>query len=190
MLALLSAYFVHRVILQINGYALAQRYWQRIGSTPRSIMIVILLLTIVLLSWEATLKRARHVIVEPVALEAYLNGLFPGRELLSQVDTSSISTLYQIGLEGELYYLDVPVVIGDHYGPARYRQTSELSDRPAALAAHLRALGADHLILDLLRYPNGFNADPEDADFIQHFELVRKTDRAVLYRIRDAGNIL
>jgi hypothetical protein len=113
--------------------------------------------------------------------------MFPGYELLSLIDKSTIGRIYQIGLEGELYYIGAPV-IGDHFGPARYRDTVKLRSSPDELAEHLRSLGADHLLIDLLRYPNGFNIDADDPLFAKYFELVRETPRAALYRIRNSVN--
>jgi len=112
---------------------------------------------------------------------AYLARRFPGYGLLRSLGQPPVGTLYQLGFEGELYSLG-DSVRGDWFGPGRYGDVMALTQDAAALAGHLDRLGADSLLVNLAREP--FAALSWDPRMSVHFELVGRSDQAVLYRLR------
>jgi hypothetical protein len=111
---------------------------------------------------------------------AFLSERFGGYDLLTSTADKTNGPIYQFGFEGELYYLG-NAVRGDWFGPGRYREVIARAHDAAALAEHLKGLGADSLLLNLQR--SELPDLPWDAVRSEPFELVAKSHRAALYRI-------
>jgi hypothetical protein len=184
LLSILSVYFIHRVIERTDGYTVMARSWNRIEHTRRVTITIVILLVIVGSSWNSTINKAELVFPDPIDRASYLKNEFPGYELLAQLETPISGKIYQLRFEGEIYYLG-PQVMGDHFGVARYKDVIKLLNKPSKLSSHLRSLGADYFLVDVLLYPKITNKMSEAPKYIKHFDLVSGTPRAALYRIRD-----
>jgi hypothetical protein len=110
----------------------------------------------------------------------YLSKRFAGYDLLRSTGEGAGGILYQLGFEGELYYLGSSV-LGDWLGPGRYRDVTSLSGNAAALAQHLKALGVEKLLLNLGRSP--FSDLSWAPAFVDYFEPIARSDKAALYRL-------
>lgn len=90
--------------------------------------------------------------------------------------------LYQLGLEDEFYTLGNDVA-GDWFGPWRYRDVLALQGQPQALAAHLRALGRDSLLVSRRRPP--FDAFAATLEETHGLTLLYRDERVALYRLQE-----
>jgi len=92
-------------------------------------------------------------------------------------------SLYQAGLENELYLLGKPV-FGDWFGPYRYRDLVALGGEGEATANHLERLGADSLIVSKTR--------PEFHEYLANSQLtpaliqVYEDEAVILYLVPGA----
>lgn len=89
--------------------------------------------------------------------------------------------LYQFGLEQERYLLGRNVV-GDWFGPYRYRALFDLQDDLPALRRHLESLGVDSLLINRRREP--FAGVGEKWSQSQEFETLYADDGVLLLRLR------
>ena len=106
---------------------------------------------------------------------------FSGYDLLLSVPDENLGTLYQLGFEGEFYYLGEDV-IGDWFGPGRYGDVAKLSNDADMLSRHLSTLGADSLLINHQR--EGLNGLEWDRDMNIYFDLLAQSGSASLYRLK------
>ena len=133
--------------------------------------------------WSVTEVRRSAALVGPTAAarDAVLGRVLDGYDLFRAMPLDRPWRLYQFGFEGELYYAPVPVV-GDWFGPHRYRRVLELAADPPALAAWLRAEGLNGLVVNTRRPP--FSTTRFGPSFSDAFDLILETPSARLYAIR------
>ncbi|PYE75099.1 hypothetical protein DFQ15_12052 [Xylophilus ampelinus] len=84
--------------------------------------------------------------------------------------------IYQMNLEAVLYYLPRPVM-GDHFGPWRYRDYAQLAPQP--LAERLQREGFDTLVVSL--HENSLSTSP---DLSRYFDRVYADSDMHVYKIR------
>jgi len=88
--------------------------------------------------------------------------------------------LYQYGLENERYILGDHVV-GDWFGPYRYRRIIEASGDAVAVRQELRRMGLDSILVNRRRAP--FNKLGANGSLAPVFEKLYEDDNVALYRI-------
>lgn len=143
-------------------------------------VLVLVLLAIVMV--RETHRAWDRVLPSDDQRAAYLAKRLGGYDLMRSFGEAPVQTPYQLGFEGEVYYLGRSVR-GDWFGPGRYTDTLALTQDAGALSLHLRGLGADGLLVNLAREP--FATQTWDPRMPDYFQLVGRSDRAVLYRLRD-----
>jgi hypothetical protein len=185
MLALLSAWvlvaFWSRLGIEVALRSLQRRIDRRALGVLASMALVV-----VAVAKADEIKRAwGRVLPDEADREAYLSRHFAGYALLRSLKGPEMETLYQLGFEGELYHLGGSVR-GDWFGPGRYQDVLALTEDAEALARHLRGLGAEGLLVNRVREP--FSAQTWDPELSEHFNLIARSDRAVLYRLRRADS--
>lgn len=180
LLALLAASVVVRGVDWCRALPAAGRITPRVGAALR------LLAVLLVASWSATQLRASVPLIAPsaAARDAVLRERLGAYRVFRDMPLDRPWRLYQFGFEGELYYAPVPVV-GDWFGPHRYRRVLDLAAEPAALAAWLRAEGLNGLLVNTTRAP--FGTVRFGAGFSDAFELVLETPTARLYAVRAAA---
>jgi hypothetical protein len=184
LLALLSSYFLYRVIDRVGAYQLAATYKGLLGEKAQSVTIVMVLLALIYAGGKATYKNLKEIVLPDSAERiAVLQRSYPGFELLGGLRKSLPGTVYQLGFEDEIYYLGTPV-LGDHFGRARYTDVERYVGKSAALSKHLHSLGASYLLVNLVRHPAFVTDATADPDFPDYFDLLGETSRAVLYRLK------
>lgn len=181
MLALLSAFFLERLLGRLGV-----TYWIMNVFKSRSILIrktIISSFLIVALSYGLINSQKE---VERITT----NGNFherggTGTTLLRSINFQSDGGLYQLGFENEIYYLYslTDKVRGDHFGPGRYRDIKQVANDAPALVKHLKRLGVNSLLINVGR-PEFANW-PWDPNLLKYFDLVTKSDQAILYKIKD-----
>jgi len=122
-------------------------------------------------------RGARNIAPDPAQRDALLRSRIPGYSLLRQLDAQPQGRIYQIGLEGAIYYAPNPIW-GDWFGPWRYRDFLGLE--PAALHAALARQDFDTLLIDTSRFPDVV-ARP---GFDRYFKKVQGDQSVLLYRLQ------
>ena len=148
------------------------------------VLAAVLLLVVARTALRDTSRAWELVFPEGPERAAYLAQRFPGYALINSLGGAPVQTLYQLGFEGELYHLEGSVR-GDWFGPGRYTDVLALAQDGAALARHLRGLGADGLLVNLAREP--FSTQSWDPAMEAWLEPLGRSDRAALYRLRPAA---
>jgi hypothetical protein len=108
--------------------------------------------------------------------DALLTRNVTGYAMWAHLRAHPVGKLYQLGLEGSLYYAPSPVW-GDIFGPWRYRDVVDLA--PAELHRKLAAQNFDALVIDTQRMPQ-VTAKP---GFGAYFTLLHSEDSIRLYRL-------
>ncbi|CRI64591.1 conserved membrane hypothetical protein [Thiocapsa sp. KS1] len=184
LLALLSAFVFVRVFDLIGLGSGVGALSARLGRPWRVVLPSVLLLVIGF-SYidDAKLGWGR---IAPIAeaRDALLRQRFAAYEILSDVDPDAGLRVFQLGFEGEIYYFPVPV-IGDWFGPGRYSEVARRLGDGAQLAEYLASMDTNALLINR-RHPS-FADLALDPDIDRYFTLVRRTDRAELYRLKDRG---
>jgi hypothetical protein len=116
------------------------------------------------------------------ARESYLAQRLPGYAAVSALNREHPGgyRAYGLHLERLAYFAD-GTLLGDWFGPARFREVYARLDDPPALAAHLRRLGADYLIVPTTEVPAARLREP---DFAASFALVAADAGATTLRVR------
>jgi hypothetical protein len=186
MLAILSSYFIHRLVTFFNGYQIATKYWTLSGSKIQVTVTIVVLLAIIL-DWGKSTQNDINKLILPESLEqiALLNDKYPGFELLNSLDKKLFGAVYQLGFEDEIYYLGTPVM-GDHFGKARYQDVLQYVGNSAELSNHLRSLGVVYLLVNIVRNPTVKDKATADPGFFKYFEVLSSTPRAILYKLKEA----
>jgi hypothetical protein len=82
------------------------------------------------------------------ARDAYLTAQLPGYPAFAYLNRTRGASYHLYGLMFErMFYFADGQFLGDHFGPARFRETIALLDDPRALHEHLRGLGCDHFLI-------------------------------------------
>jgi hypothetical protein len=131
-------------------------------------------------SFKAVADDFDRVFASEDSRSEFLAERFAGYEIFRNVANDPTWRIYQFGFEGELYYAR-NVVIGDVFGPGRYRDVYARAQDSAALADHLRGIGANGFMINVVREP--FSVIEFDERFDDYFEPVIRTNRSVLYRL-------
>jgi len=139
---------------------------------PRALAAALLVPAVVIVG-----RGARDIAPTPAARDAVLSHRIPGYGLLAQLQREPVGRIYQLGLEGAIYYAPQPIW-GDWFGPWRYRDVMNLE--PAALREVLARQHFDALLIDTARFPD-IAARP---DFERHFSLARTDGTVRLYRLQ------
>jgi hypothetical protein len=176
LLALLASVVVVRTV---DGLGLP-RLAARLTPCWRSAAGVAVVLLVAACSLTDVRRSAARIAPSQPLRDALLGPELAGYDLFRSLPPGTPWRLYQFGFEGELYYAPVPVV-GDWFGPARYRRVFELASDPPALATWLDSLGVNGLLVNTARRP--FNAVAFGPRFGEYFELVAETRTACLYRL-------
>lgn len=186
LLAILSSYFLYKLFVFFQGYQICAKYWARLGGKVQLTVITVLLLAIIL-DWGKSTKKDISELVLPNSIEhmSLISETYPGFELLNSLDEQLYGTLYQLGFEDEIYYLGTPI-LGDHFGKARYMDVLQYLGDSAALSGHLRSLGVNYLMINLVRNAEGNHRVSSAPNFNEYFEKISDTPRAVLYRLKRA----
>ena len=184
MLAILSSYFLHRLFGFFNGYSIARTYWHRTGRTLRLAVTAIVILAIIY-DWGKSTVKDIHKLVLPgtPGQMTLLRENYPGFDLLMGVDQELFGAVYQLGFEDEIYYLGTPI-LGDHFGRARYTDVMRLAGNARELSEHLHSLGAAYLMINRVRHPSVYDAVIADPAFMEYFEPLGASPRAVLYKLK------
>jgi hypothetical protein len=142
-LAILSAHvswrLVRKLAPRVAEYCSRQTWWPGLSLALLALAAVIDLAG----KWPETCFTQSCVdkVHSSEILSYRLSHRYPGFDSLK---------LYQLGLENEIYYLGKPV-IGDWFGPYRYRDVLSLGGEGGATATHLRELGANSLLINRTR---------------------------------------
>ncbi len=158
--------------------------WRRLDPRLRWTFATLVLLVVARTAVRDNSRAWERVFPVGEDRDAYLAQQFPGYALMRALGAAPVQTLYQLGFEGELYYLG-DSVRGDWFGPGRYADVMALAPDAGALARHLGALGADGLLVNLAREP--FSTQSWDPALVDFFEPLGRSDRAALYRLRATG---
>lgn len=153
----------------------------RLDPRLRRAFLPLLLVAVAVNGVGEVAKSQDQLVVREEDRGAYLERRFPGYGLLRALGYPKVGPLYQLGFERELYYLG-DAVRGDWFGPGRYADVMALTQDAAALAQHLERLDAAGLLVNLGRLP--FSDLAWDPRLAEHFELIGRSDQAVLYRLR------
>jgi hypothetical protein len=186
MLALLSAFFLVGLFQRSGAMDRVSSAFRKLDLRWHPILALLLLVTVAGSTFGDVAKDWGRVAANAQDRADYLSKRFAGYDLLRSTGEEADGTLYQLGFEGELYYLG-NAVRGDWLGPGRYREVTTRRGSAVALAQYLTGLGVDKLLLNLGRSP--FSELSWDPAFLDHFELIARSDKAALYRLgsRDAG---
>ena len=185
MLAMLSSYAILELWSR-SGLALwFQRALQRLGPSLQRALLPVIFAFIAAHALHDAAKTLRQIFPKGDERDTFLAQRFGGYALLRSLGYPPVGTLYQLGFEGELYYLGESVR-GDWFGQGRYKDSMALTRDAAALAAHLNDLGADSLLVNIGRQP--FSNLFWDPRLLDYFEIVGRSDQAVLYRLRSRNN--
>lgn len=184
MLALLSAYVL---VASADKSGIAPRLSTLFARfDPRLVrgLAVLLVLALAVQQYGRMRDEWERIAPDEESRVSYLSSRFAGYDLLLGVDPASTGTLYQLGFEGERYHLEAALggerVRGDWFGPGRYSEVLSRRRDAAALARYLEALGADSLLVNL--DPGFVGSKPWDPALGDHFALVARSDKAILYR--------
>lgn len=152
-------------------------------TSNRNFKITILLTTLILLSIDSSIKivsASKYIVPKKDAKETLLSKKVTGYKTISYSNINYPGKTYQFGLESSIYYFNSEVW-GDHFGPGRYRDFSDLTSKK--LHERLRLLNIQNLIINEDRWPN-INLKP---DFLCFFSVLYHEDinksRIVLYRL-------
>ncbi len=188
LLAILSSYFLYKLFVFFQGYQIFAKYWSKLSGKVQVTAIVVLLLVIIL-DWGKSTKKDIGELVLPNSVKqiSVISEAYPGFELLDSLDEKLYGTLYQLGFEDEIYYLGTPI-LGDHFGKARYLDVLQYFGDSAALSGHLRSLGVNYLMINLVRNAEDNHRVSSAPNFGEYFEKISDTPRAVLYRLKGTEN--
>ena len=127
-------------------------------------------------SFVASQKLWHRIAPTPEARDALLRRNVTGYPMWAHLRAHPVGKLYQLGLEGSLYYAPSPVW-GDVFGPWRYRDVVDLA--PDELHRKLAAQRFEALVIDTQRMPQ---VDAR-AGFDKYFTLLHAEDSIRLYRL-------
>jgi hypothetical protein len=182
-LAILSAL----VVVRLARLEPVKRAWRWLSAGRTARLLPVLKIALVLIVAQKSVKAAAHYLDDVFASEnarnAFLANRFAGYETFRRIENDPTWRVYQFGFEGELYYARF-FIVGDVFGPGRYREVYTRAQDAAALAQHFRSLGLNGFLINLERSP--FNEIEFDERFGDHFELVIRTERSALYRLRNS----
>lgn len=181
MLALLSAGVFIRFFRYIGLATGLTASWKQSGTIKRVLVLATLTFSLLLGGFLDAKKYFHLITPDPASRVAWLKQHFEGYALLQSLPEGRPEAVYQLGFEGELYYLG-PRARGDWFGPGRYSDVMTLSTDARALASHLEGLGADGFLINLGRKP--FSDQSWDSAMEQYFELIGQTQAAALYKLR------
>lgn len=181
MLALLSAFLLVSIFRRVSIGKSTGWIWKRMGQRWRTATAAVLV-TILLLGGVLDASEVfSEVTPDPESRKALIQSKFGGYALLLSLPEVQTGVIYQLGFEGELYYLGAEVR-GDWFGPGRYQDVMSLSTNAPEMVRHLEKLGAESLLISRSRKPfSELNWDPAMQ---QYFELLGQTPDATLYRLR------
>jgi hypothetical protein len=182
MLALLSAYVLVELWTRSGAGARLINLLSRLNQRLRRVLLSLVLAVVTVNALDDASRVLGQVLPDQQARGDYLARRFGGYALLRSLGSDPERPLYQLGFEGELYYLGESVR-GDWFGPGRYADVLALVDDAAALERHLDRLGANSLLVNLAREP--FSRLSWAPNLGDRFELVAHSDQAALYRLQD-----
>ena len=180
-MAVLSAFFVIETVRRTGLSERTAGLLRKSGHLPRLVLLPLFFLTTALGGFLDVSKIWSQVLAGEEGRPKFLAQKFGGYELLNSLTESRIGTVYQLGFEGELYYLGKDVR-GEWFGPGRYADVMSLSLHAPELAQHLADIGADSLLINREREP--FSNQVWAPAFLEYFELTGQTERAALYGIK------
>ena len=136
----------------------------------------ILLGALCVTSFVASQKLWLRIAPTPETRDALLRQNVTGYAMWMHLRAHPVGKLYQLGLEGSLYYAPSPVW-GDVFGPWRYRDVIDLE--PDELHRKLAAQHFDALVIDTQR----LSQVSTRPGFDTHFILLHSEDSIRLYRL-------
>jgi hypothetical protein len=131
-----------------------------------------------------TIKAWNRIATSQAARDRVMADRLSGYALFRQLAADPTIRLFQVGFEGQIYYLP-PHSIGEHFGPGRYRTIHQLASDPARLAAHIQSLGANAIVINDTVDPHRDLRFPPEMS--RYFDLVIQTPSARVYRLKAAG---
>lgn len=179
MMSLLSAYFFIQIFQRFKLSALQHLQWSKPITSQRTAMAFSVLL--IAAGWVDFSRIYRQITPDADGRVSSLRQQFSGYDLLLSVPNEDLGTLYQLGFEGEFYYLGEDV-IGDWFGPGRYGDVAKLSNDAEMLSRHLETMGADSLLINHQR--QGLDGLEWDSEMGVYFDLLAQSGSASLYRLK------
>ena len=179
-LALMSGVVIFRTAEKFNLRRVVTTTVSALDPRMRSVLLAALLLIVGAISFSHMRDYASRIPATPEMRDSFLREGLAGYEIFKSLPADSNWRLYQFGFEGELYYSQV-FVVGEVFGPGRYRHVYEMASDPAALASWIGSLGLNGFVVNTSRHP--FDRVKFGPTFDDHFELVAETRSARLYRI-------
>ena len=104
--------------------------------------------------------------------------------LLQIANKTPSFNIYQIGFEDSFYFAEGKM-IGDHFGPARYRIVLDFLSHGKQLHDTLKSM---HIQLFLMNKGAGFTTD-FDSSFSDYFELIAEDSHGKLYQLKSPENM-
>jgi hypothetical protein len=181
LLALLSAVTIIKIYDATRIGMLISNLNTRLSTRFRMLLSLVVIVAGSTIAFNSARPYWDRIATDSVKREVLLEELFGSYAILRDFGgDEQLWPIYQLGFEGELYHSPVPL-IGDWFGPGRYREVLRRASDGSALAEHLRDLGAGGLLVN--RQRPGFSKFPQlDLDN-KYFALVGRTDHADLYRL-------
>lgn len=105
-------------------------------------------------------------------------------DLLQIANQTPSLNIYQIGFEDSFYFAEGKM-IGDHFGPARYRIVMDVLSHSKQLHDTLKSM---NIQLFLMNKGAGFTMD-FDSSFADYFELIAEDYHGKLYRLKSLENM-
>jgi hypothetical protein len=177
-MSILSAFFIIETVRRTGFSKRFTALLPKPGSRARLILLSLFFLLVAFAGFLDAFNTWKQVFPGSKGRADFLAQQFGGYELLNSFAEQRSGTIYQLGFEGEIYYLGKDIR-GEWFGPGRYRDVLALSNDASGLSRHLADIGADGLLVNRARAPfSGLALTPA---FLEYFELLGQTDRAAFY---------
>ena len=164
---LMSAFPLLALLAAAGWMQLWQAVAPKIGITrlerSQRLIAALLLACVALTTLVSTARFAKRIATTPAARDALLLSRVKGYGLWRYTAAHPVGKVYQIGLEGSLYYAPRPIR-GDVFGPWRYRDYADLP--PEALYRRLSQEGFEALAINIDVMPAIASAPGFDRWFI------------------------
>ena len=164
---LMSAFPLLALLAAAGWMQLWQAVAPKIGITRlerlQRLIAALLLACVALTTLVSTARFAKRIATTPAARDALLLSRVKGYGLWRYTAAHPVGKVYQIGLEGSLYYAPRPIR-GDAFGPWRYRDYADLP--PEALYRRLSQEGFEALAINIDVMPAIASAPGFDRWFI------------------------
>ena len=181
MLSLLSASVLMTSGERLKLDMLIANVGNKIHPALQYAMFTVVLVMALLNAIIESMEKSRNIAWNYDRRQTILAERFQGFALLDSLEKPPAGPLYQLGFEGEIYYLGTDVR-GDVFGPGRYSSVLALAQDADALADYLHSIGIRSLLVNKARAP--FDSISWSPDMSDRFEMIANSADAVLYRLR------